>query len=133
MRTQGGFTLTELMIVVVIAAILAAVGLPAYQDYSRRAKRTDATQALTHMASLQERFFSDTNGYAANATQLGYPNNTPNSNEGYWQLSIAGGGAAYTLTAVPTGGHADPDCTSLTLNSVGVRSSAPQTDCWTGK
>ena len=83
------------------------------------------------MAALQERFFSDNNTYAAAATALGYDTDTPDSTDGYWQLTIASGTAArYVLTAVPTGSHVDADCGTVTLTSAGERTPA---DCWSGR
>lgn len=131
-----GFSLTELLIVIVIVGVLAAIGLPAYQDYSRKSKRSDAHQGLSRMAQLQERFFTDNNNqYAANATELGYASNTPESTGGYWQLSIVSAGTTYVLQAIPNPGeHADTDCLTLTLDSSGVRGSTPgTTDCWSGR
>ena len=125
---QRGFTLTELMIVVAIVAILAAIGLPSYRNYAREAKRSDAHDAITTIANLEERFFTENNRYTANPTDLGYASNTPNSNEGYWQLSIPTGSAtAYTIRAVPTGTHTDPDCPQIEQNSLGAKS---PTTCW---
>lgn len=130
-RAEGGFTLTELMIVLVILGVLAAIALPAYTDYARRAKRADATAALQQMASLQERFFSDNNNYAPDASTLGYDSDTPDSTEGYWQLSVASGTTSlFRVQAVPTGGHVDPDCVTVTLTSAGVRTPAA---CWGGR
>ena len=63
-RADGGFTLIELMIVVVIIAVLAAIALPAYQQYARETKRADAHSAMLRIAALQEKFFSDNNFYA---------------------------------------------------------------------
>ncbi len=100
---QAGFSLTELMIVIVIVGVLAAIGMPAYNDYARAAKRADATQALTQMAQLQERFFTDNNTYAVNATQLGFASNTPTTTGGYWQMQVTAGGNSYTLQAAPAG------------------------------
>ena len=133
-RAQTGFSLTELLIVIVIVGILAAIGLPAYQDYARASKRSDAQQALSRMAQLQERFFTDNNRFASNATQLGYATNSPETTGGYWSLSATGNTSSYTLTATPANGHSDPDCTSLILDSTGKRSSTGTgSDCWSGK
>jgi len=54
MRKQAGFTLIELMIVVAIIAILAAVALPAYQDYTKRAKYTELVNATTGVKTQVE-------------------------------------------------------------------------------
>ncbi len=131
---QSGFTLTELMIVVIIVGVLAAIGMPMYSDYSRAAKRADATQALTQMAQLQERFFTDNNSYAVNATQLGFASNTPTTTGGYWQMQVTAGGNTYSLQATPAGNHTDPDCTSLTLDSTGTQGhTGTGSDCWKGR
>ncbi len=126
--TQQGFSLTELMIVVAIVAILAAIGMPAYRNYAMQAKRADAHNAITTMANLQERFFTENNSYAGNPTQLGYASSTPPSTDGYWQLSIPSASATgYTLRAVPSATHTDPDCAQIEQNSLGAKS---PTTCW---
>lgn len=136
-RKQTGFTLTELMIVVALIAILSAIGIPAYSNYARAAKRTDATGGLSQMAQLQERFFTENNTYAATTAILGYSTAAPNtattarSKEDYWALSVAAvTTASYQLQAVPTNGHIDADCATITLDSTGVRGPAA---CWSGK
>jgi type IV pilus assembly protein PilE len=132
-RADGGFTLIEIMIVVVIVAILTGIALPAYQQYARKAKRADAHSALLRIATLQEKFFSNNNQYATSTVALGYAANPAASNEGYWAITIATAGAppmSYTLTAAPAGGHVDTDCATITLTSTGVRSSTPDPNCW---
>lgn len=65
-----GFTLIELMAVVVIVAVLAMVALPAYQDYVVRANRALAKSYLLDAAQMQQLYFNDTRTYAANANEL---------------------------------------------------------------
>jgi type IV pilus assembly protein PilE len=139
---QGGFSLTELLIVIVIVGVLAGIGLPAYQDYARKSKRSDAHQGLSRMAQLQERFFTDNNRYAADVEALGYEvplgmNDVTPTTGGYWLMSVEEGDALrYVLQAVPNPDeHSDADCATVTLDSTGVRSSTPPgaADCWSGR
>jgi type IV pilus assembly protein PilE len=64
MRT-GGFTLIELMIVVVIIGILAGIAYPSYQKYMKQTRRSDAQIALTRVAALQEKYYSDCSHFAS--------------------------------------------------------------------
>ena len=67
-RLQKGFTLIELMIVVAVIGILATIGLPAYQDYVKRAHATEATSTLANMRIRIEQYYQDNKTYAgANA------------------------------------------------------------------
>jgi type IV pilus assembly protein PilE len=124
----GGFTLIELMIVVVIISILAAIAYPAYQQHVREGKRADAHAALLRIATIQEKFFSNNNAYAVSTTTLGYAAHPAISNDGNWAVTVGGvGPAAFTLTAAPAGGHVDGACPNITLNSAGLRGPAA---CW---
>src|SRR5690348_14866360 len=67
-----GFTLLEIMIVVAIVGILAAIALPAYQSQIRRNNRSAAQQYLQDLANRQEQYRLDARAYATSATTLGY-------------------------------------------------------------
>ena len=58
-----GFTLIELMIVVTILGILAAIALPAYNDYVRRSRIIEATTAMADARTRMERFYLDNRTY----------------------------------------------------------------------
>lgn len=69
-----GFTLIELMIVVAVIAILAAIAYPSYRDNIRKSRRVDAKSALTDIAQLQEAFYARNGRYTDDMTDLGFGN-----------------------------------------------------------
>jgi type IV pilus assembly protein PilE len=98
-KTSKGFTLTELMAVVAIIGILAAIAIPAYNDYTTRAKIAEATSGLSDGRIKIEQFFQDNRTYAGGPV----PASTNN-----FDFSLTYAGAAttttYTLAAVGKGG-----------------------------
>lgn len=71
-RRQTGFTLIEMMIVVVVIAILATIALPAYQEYVRRSHRAAAQAEMMDIANRQQQFFLANRQYADTLNDLGY-------------------------------------------------------------
>jgi len=127
-RFVRGYTITEIMIVVAIVGIVAAIGYPQYQNYVREARRADGHAALTRIAAQQERFFADNNIYTADLTDLGYGGVTAPSVDGHYVVASAIAGATFTLTATPQGNQAaDATCPTMTLDHRGVKLPAA---CW---
>lgn len=75
-QVQKGFTLIELMIVVAIIGILAAVALPAYQDYTTRAKVSECVTAIAACKSSVTEYFSSQNEFPSDADEAGCGTNT---------------------------------------------------------
>lgn len=135
-QRQLGFTLVELMMVVVIVGILASIAYPSYQSFTLRARRADAQQMLMDIAARQERYFGSENEYADDFTDLGYSDLVSGdlaSDDGYYLIDLTRANPGrYTLTASPTGSHSDSECGDLTLDSRGVRAASAGTveRCW---
>lgn len=135
-----GFTLMEMMIVVVILGVLVTIAYPSYQEQVRKSRRGDAKQALLDAASRQEQYILDHSTYTADMEELGYAEDPAVSEEGYYTVdaaACAGGTIArcYTLTASPVAGTSqasDAGCTSFVVQSTGARSATgtQANDCW---
>jgi type IV pilus assembly protein PilE len=124
MARSRGFTLIELMIVVAIIAILAAVAIPAYMRYAYRARRVDGQQLLLTIANAEERYYAVNNQYTTSVTNIGYTSGTATSNEGYYTATIApatGSTSAQTFlaTAAPQGAQSNDVCGSLSIDNAG--------------
>lgn len=146
-----GFTLIEMMIVVAIIGILAAIAYPSYQQYILRSNRTEGQALLNEAAAREERYFAQNNSYvsaAGDMAKLNLPNTTSSgtgddktsaalSTTGKYSLTVSkvASDGGYTLTATPQGSQtADTKCGNLTLNAVGARgvsaSGASVDSCW---
>jgi type IV pilus assembly protein PilE len=118
-----GFTLIELMIVVAVVAILAAIAIPAYNDQVRRSRRADAMSALESMAMAQEQWRANNRRYATLAELGGSPVSD------YYDFTVETATAAdFLLRATSKGPQLqDTACPRLELNRRQVRTPP---ECW---
>ena len=127
----AGFTIIELMIVLVIVAILLGLAYPSYINYVRKAKRGEAQQSLLNWSINQEIWRSNNPSYES-APGSGVPGAPTPSHDNY-NFSGVAGTTTYTLTATGQGDQANDKakdgitvCT-LTLDQNGVKLPAA---CW---
>lgn len=133
MHNSKGFTLIEVMIVVVIVGILASIAYPSYQEYVNRSNRAEGQAFLSDIAARQERYFSQNNAYVTADTdrsKLGLTSNQSANQRYTVSLSSVADDGGYTLTATPN--FTETRCGNLVLNAKGVRSvsTGDKDYCW---
>jgi type IV pilus assembly protein PilE len=157
-KRHAGFTLIELMIVVGVIAILAMIAYPSYNEYVKKARRSDAKAGLLSLQLAQEKYRASCLQYATGThtttyTCTGAISKLANGNhnlvlastsspDGYYTLSIsppatdAEAPTIYSLTATAAGIQInDTNCKTLSIDQGGVKTStnssnAASTGCW---
>lgn len=140
-RRQRGFTLMEMMAVIVIVGILAAVSYPSYQNQVRKSRRSDARNLLLDAANREEQHILDRGRYTVSMTDLGFAADPAESENGYYSVSADVGGcgdirSCHELTATAQGAQTeDAACREFTVDSTGARSArsadgVPNENCW---
>jgi type IV pilus assembly protein PilE len=131
-RKNRGFSLLELIVVVVVAGVIAAIAIPSYQNQSRKGRRSAATAALLDATSRQEQFFLDNKTYTTSVVAGGL-NMNATTEDGSYVLSVdAPTGACpldrcYSVRATPQGAQGADACGALTINSERIKS---PNGCW---
>jgi type IV pilus assembly protein PilE len=140
-KSNAGFSLIELMVVVGIIGILASIAYPSYRDHVARAKRADAQSTLLQGAQWMQRYYAANNGYtgAATAYAAGPHIVSPKAGEGAVNYNITVSSATastFELTATRAGGMLNDKCGNFTLTDSGAKglasadSSQSTATCW---
>lgn len=126
-----GFTLIEVMIVVAIIGILAAVAYPSYVDHLARSNRAEGQRELLRIANLQEQYFVESRVYTNDMTNLNLGASPFVTEHGHYSIAatFSSANATFILTASAQGAQASNDtgCTTLTITNTGKKG---PTGCW---
>ena len=117
-KKQQGFTLIELMIVVAIIGILAAIAIPAYQDYTVRAKVSEVMQVASKDRTSVSEYFTTMGGYPDDATEAGM--NIADEQSDYLTSDTGYAATSTEATLTYTLGGLGPDDATGTIQFVGT-------------
>ncbi|MFM8453666.1 MAG: type IV pilin protein [Gammaproteobacteria bacterium] len=131
-QNNSGFSLIELMIVLAIIAIMAAIALPSFRAYTLRSYRQEGMQAILRGQSAVERFYTQFGRYPNNTIEYNTVSNTLNvSSGGRYAIiySTTNNASLYVITANAVNSQVNDAaaCVNLTVNQAGVRAPAA---CW---
>lgn len=137
-----GFTLIELMIVVAIVGIIAAIAYPSYTEFVLKSGRSVAKAELTDASQILQRCFTVTNSYKPAADTCAAVDRIAGSyvtEDGFYTIAFSAQAVnSYTLTATPVVGARqakDAKCSMFSLTNTGVKAATgsvadPSKECW---
>lgn len=133
LTTKHGFSLIELMLVIALIGILTSIILPAYHHHLTRVRRTNATIALTEIASRLEQYYAKNTTYSG--AKIDDLNINNNSYKGFYSMSIKTDDNTYVIEAGPIGKQAmeDASCGTLSIEQNGNKKISGNGDlatCW---
>ncbi len=135
-KKQVGFSLIELMVVVVIIGILATIAVPSFNAYVENGRRAEGKAFALDIASRQERHFTQFNQYASSLigtgnAALNMPSASSENGNYNASIAVANSNTTYTITVTPV--ITDTTCDALTLTNTGVRGengTGTVAECW---
>ena len=139
MRKQFGFTLTEMMVTIVILGIIVGVAFPAYKNQVSSTRRSAAAGCLNEYAQFMERVYTTNLTYASNngASLSSLPATNCSKNlSGLYTFNFTKDVSTFTITATPAGSQTGDVCGALTINQIGDRTANGSSDeamvrkCW---
>ncbi len=98
LKNEQGFSLVELMIVVAIIGILAALAVPRFQSFQAKAKQTEAKNNLSHIYTLEQTYYGDNDAYSSVLDDIGFRVQGKRK----YDYSVAAAGSTFTATATAT-------------------------------
>jgi len=116
MKKQQGFTLIELMIVVAIIGILAAIAIPAYSDYTIRAQVSEGITLAGGAKAAVSEFVMDRGAFPTDNTQAGL--SAPGDISGKYTTSVTNASGVVTIIYGGTSAHAELSGDTLMLSAV---------------
>lgn len=128
-RIPRGFSLIEVMVVVLIIGVIAAIALPSYNEHVRKTRRMAGGACAMAVAQQMERF------YTANLTYEGIVANTASCQDNalnFYDIEVESAATTYTVSAIPARNHAGDACGTLSVNQAGTQAATGTagTNCW---
>jgi len=152
LRHEAGFSLVELMVVLLITVILLTIAVPTYQSQVRESRRTDAKTAVLDLAAREEKYASLNNSYTGSPANLGYQSASSTTpfpqtvGSGYYQVyacpgttistactagvAVTATASTYVIAAIPLAGTSqanDSPCQYFAVDNTGAQFSTNST------